>query len=211
MYQRDLIPPKQIALRIEVIARDPIKDIYVIRVCSEEVLNPNDPAFEADLFYNLNLLQENTGYVDVYPADATREDYLATLNVAWEILPPGEREQNIAVIIGSGRTLSPEVRAKLIERYTFLEGLKPRNFVAGISGFRRYFGAQFAEDLVVFENVEYGNAAYVMGRNWDELSRLSRTQLLAMAQRDFDRILHVGDWKEKLRGIIRERTLPRAA
>jgi hypothetical protein len=91
--------------------------------------------------------------VDIYPADAGGEDYLATLNGSWEILPPGEREANLAIIIGWGRSISPETCAKLIERYTFLERMRPRNFIAGTSGFRRYIGAQYADKRVVFEQV----------------------------------------------------------
>jgi hypothetical protein len=93
------------------------------------------------------------GYVDIYPADAGREDYLAPLNGSWEILPSGEREANLAIIIGWGRSISPETGAKLIERHTFLERLRPRNFIAAISGFRRYFGAQYADKGVVLEQV----------------------------------------------------------
>lgn len=211
VYQRDFIPPKETAIQIEFLARDSAKDEYVLLFCTEEVLSQEAPSFERDLFYNLNLLQENVGHVDVFQADASREDYLSTLNVSWEILPPGQRDENIAVIIGSARDISPEVCTKLVERYAFLEAMNPRNFIAGTSGFRRYFGAQFADNLVVFENVDYGNAAYVMGESWETLSQMSRTELLAMSERDFERVLHVGDWQKKLRSMIAERLLPTAA
>ena len=211
VYQRDFIPPKETAIQIEVLARGPAKDKYVLRFFTEEVLSQEAPDFERDLFYNLNLLQENVGYAAVFQADASREDYLSTLNVSWEILPLGQRDENIAVIISSARDISPEVRAKLVERYAFLEAMKPRNFIAGTSGFRRYFGAQFSDNLVVFENVNYGNAAYVMGENWETLSRMSRTELLAMSGRDFERVLHARNWQKKLRSMITERLLPTAA
>jgi hypothetical protein len=142
---------KQVALEIELLAWDTAKQTYVIRVRTVEVLSVNDPGFKANLLYNL--LQKNIGNVDIYPADAGGEDYLATLNGSWEILPPGEREANLAIIIGWGRSISPETCAKLIERYTFLERMRPRNFIAGTSGFRRYFGAQYADKRVVFEQV----------------------------------------------------------
>jgi hypothetical protein len=44
-----------------------------------------------------------------------------------------------------------------------------------------------------------------MGHNWEELSKLSRTELLAMAQRDVERVLHTGGWREKLAAIIHTR------
>jgi hypothetical protein len=124
--------------------------------------------------------------------------------VAWEILPPGERDSNIAIILGPKST-STEAKVRLTERYDFLAKLKPRNFVLGTSGFQRYFGAQFSDNVVVFENIEYGNAAYIMGDDWQTLSQLSRTELLARAQREFDRVPHIDGWREVLRRKINER------
>lgn len=79
--------------------------------------------------------------------------------------------------------------------------LGPRNFVAGTSGFSRYFGAQFADDLVVFENVSYGNAAYVMFDEWERLSQLSRVELLA-SDEHFVRVPHANSWERRLRELI---------
>ena len=143
---------KQVALEIELRPRDAAKSAYVIRVRSEDVFSANDRGFEADLLYNLNL-RKKTSAMWTSPAEVGREDHLAPLNGSWESLPPGEREANLAIIIGWGRSISPETCAKLIERYTFLERLRPRNFIAGISGFRRYFGAQYADKGVVLEQV----------------------------------------------------------
>ncbi len=45
----------------------------------------------ADRFlFNLNLLQENVGAADVFPADAALADYLRSIyhTVGWELLPP---------------------------------------------------------------------------------------------------------------------------
>jgi hypothetical protein len=35
----------------------------------------------------------------------------------------------------------------------------------------RYFGAKFGDDFVAFENVNYGNAIYLMRETWPELRR----------------------------------------
>lgn len=204
-YPRTYFPPKYASLELDVIAENRVEGTTEVRCRCDEVLQTGMRHFDTHLLWDLNLLQENVGSADVFPADATREDYLETLRVNWEILPPGERESNIATIIGRGRQVDPEVRRELEERYEFLERLSPRNFVAGTSGFARYFGAQFRDDLVVFENVEYGNAAYVMGEDWEELSRLTRTELLKRAELDFDRLIHRGAWKPKLKAVIRRR------
>src|SRR5918998_4277363 len=85
---------------------------------------------------------------------------------------------------------SPEVQRRFEERYDLLEELRPVAFVNGTGGFSRYFGAKFADDLVVLENVEYGNAIYVMFDEWETLSKRSRTELLEGNTNGFVRIIH---------------------
>ena len=80
--------------------------------------------------------------------------------------------------------------------------VKPQAFIQGTSEFRRYFGAQFADDIVVFENIEYGNAIYVMFEDWQLLSKKTRIELLSAEERQFVRIPHTRTWKLKLRDTV---------
>jgi len=94
----------------------------------------------------------------------------------------------------------------------FLASLKPEKMVYGQSGLHRYFGAMLADDLVVFENVEYGNAAYVMYDDWHTLSQKSRTELLSGKHGDnFERVIHAGEWKNRVRFLIEARLQKKAA
>lgn len=65
-----------------------------------------------------------------------------------------------------------------------------------------YVGAMFADDLVVFENVRYGNALYVLYGNWDTTSRRSRIDLLKTRDGKFDRIVHSHGWQSQLFKLI---------
>lgn len=138
----------------------------------------------------------------MYATDASYDDYLKSLYVSWEILPIGELEETVTRILSGVKNSDPQIRAKLVERYRFLLSLKPQNTIQGTSGFARYVGAQFADDLVVFENVEYGNAIYIMFGQWMELSKKPRNELLASGKEGYVRIPHVGKWKEKLRAVL---------
>jgi hypothetical protein len=146
-YQRDFFPPNETAITIDVL--DDLEGATDVKFVIDRVLNRTTSTFEKDLLYALNLLQENVGRVDVFPSDATREDFLRTLGVTWEILPPGEGDPIGRV----EERLNPsdDDRPILRERMEFLMSLQPRNFVTGVSGFHRYFGAQFGDDLVIFE------------------------------------------------------------
>ena len=205
VYQRRYIAPQELALLVELIAEEAGsgEGTYVFKVSVEEVLDRTASDFEDRLLFNLNLLQENVGDHGVFPSEATIDDYLATIYVGWEILPPGKKDANIARIL-EGIRGTAEVRGKLIERYTFLESLGPKAIVLGTNSFRRYFGAMFADDLVVFENIEYGNAIYVMGEDWGSLSKLSRLELLSHARQQYvARIIHAEGWQSKLKAALR--------
>jgi len=205
VYQRDFDPPKDLDISIALLTTEPGDDpVFVFRFRVEEILNKRGADLKKDLFDNLNLLQENTGGADVFPADANLTEYLKTISVYWEILPPGERTETLARILSKFRAPSQELREKLLDRYMFLEKLEPVAYISGTSGFHRYFGAQFADNFVVFENLEYGNAIYVMFDDWEELSKLSRMELLKNRRgAGFVRIVHRTEWKKLLTQLIK--------
>lgn len=205
VYRRDLVPPRDIHLNIELVGKEATINIFIFKFSLSEVLHRGDAQFKEQLLFNINLLQENVGRFDVFPSSASIHDYLKTLYVNWEILPPGEKENNIAKILSGFRSPSNEVRSKILDRYELLEKMKPTAFIQGTSGFQRYFGAKFANDLVVFENLDYGNAVYVMYKDWEQLSKLSRIELLGGSYTGFDRIVHIGNWKKMLSNVVKRK------
>ncbi len=69
----------------------------------------------------------------------------------------------------------------------------------GWSGLQRHIDYMFGEDFVAFENPRVGNALYLTYGDWEDLSQLSRSQLLASRGGDLDRIIHTARWFERLR------------
>jgi hypothetical protein len=193
------------------------EQLFVFKLVVVEILDRKSAAssrsawLENELFFNLNLLQENVGSADVFPSTATRDDYLRSVFVDWEILPEGTRDETVDRILSGFQAPTEEIRRKLIARYNLLDGLKPLAFIRGVSGLRRYFGAKFADDFVVFENIEYGNAIYAMGEDWEILSKLSRLELLKGDKKGFERIVHRRGWEDKLRELVAKRRLKPAA
>jgi hypothetical protein len=76
------------------------------------------------------------------------------------------------------------------------------SLIIGRSGFARYFGALVADDLVVFENIEYGNAIYVMFEDWRETSQRDRLDLLRSGGAGFERIVHRPGWEGRMRKVV---------
>ena len=204
-YPREYVAPRNTSIEIESVDRSPDLPLYVIKFQVSEILNRGSADFEGRLFFCLNLLQENVGASDVEKADITIDEYVRTLHVSWDILPPGTIDEIIARIFPGAKPTEDD-KNTTIERYNFFMSLNPKSLVYGQSGFQRYFGALINDDLVVFENVKYGNAIYIMFENWQELSQKSRIELLSgKFGEKFERVIHTGDWQNKVRKIIEMR------
>jgi hypothetical protein len=204
VYQKEFQEPRDIAVSIELLnASEGANPIYLMKFAVEFVLDRHDSDFEGDLLFCLNLLQENVGVVDVYPSGTTREDFIKTLTLDWEIFPPGSVEEIVSRLSKKMRSTKAGADAILRDRIEAFSKLKPKAYIQGTAGFNSYVGAQFADDLVVFENVRYGNALYILYDDWEAVSRRSRIDLIRGTDADFDRIIHGPVWKEQLGVIIR--------
>jgi hypothetical protein len=204
-FPRDFVTPSFTRLRIRCHNATAGLDNYVLTFEVDRVLDRDSTTFDSELLVCLNLLQENIGCCGVQPSGASIADYLQTLQVSWEVIPPGTREDAVARLF-RGRVPTDEERYEVEERYDFLMSLNPARLVYGASGLERYFGASINENLVVFENIRYGNAIYIMFENWRELSQRSRTELLSgRFGQNFERVLHNSGWKETVKEIIKKR------
>ena len=67
-----------------------------------------------------------------------------------------------------------------------------------------YFGAKYGENIVAFENIDYGNALYILFDNWQEISQMSRIDILKRHERDFIRIIHKTGWQKVFKRHIDE-------
>jgi hypothetical protein len=201
-YPRDFIPPQETEIVVRCRDTRPSLRNYIIAFRVNEVLDRTGIDFEKRLLVNLNLLQENVGHCGVEAAESSISEYARSLNVSWEILPPGTRDEVIERLF-RGKTPTAQDAKVAAERYDFFMSLSPQRLVFGTSGFRRYFGALIEENLVVFENIQYGNAIYVLLSNWESLSRRSRVELLSGKYgTDFSRVIHRPGWKNEVKLII---------
>jgi len=176
-----------------------------------EPLSRDTPAFAASLLESLNLLAECVGVIDVFEWESSPADLFETIRVPWELLPPGQRDTDLKRIVSRYSRMTSAQRIRLEDRYDYLRGLSPQAFVQGAGKFSRYFGAMFATNLVVLENIDYGNAIYVMFDDWAKWSQFSRSELLTSGQigAAFVRIPHVSGWKAGVAALIETKRLGR--
>jgi hypothetical protein len=204
-YPRDFDPPRELEIVFHCPDTTAARTTYVIIAKVDEVLSQASPDFEDRLLEDLNLLQENLGGCGIEAADSSVDEYTRTLNLSWEILPPGSRDEAIERLFRGSRP-TEEQQQVAESRYDFFQSLQARSLIRGTSGFRRYFGALLEDDLVVFENIGYGNALYVMFEDWEALSQRSRLELLAGRLGDqFRRIVHREGWQAEVKMLVEEK------
>lgn len=200
-YPVEFVPPRFSSFTVELITE--INGDYIFRFVLSEVLNRKSKYFHDRFLFSINLLQENIGSVDIVESSVSSIEYMKTQTISWEILPPGEKDKFVKKLF-AGREIAAEEKKTIEDRYDFFIRLKPKEMIIGVNSFQRYFGAKLDDDLVIFENTGYGNAQYIMFRNWVELSKKSRIELLSGRYgKDFERVIHTGDWKEKTKLILK--------
>jgi len=200
VYPYDDISPRELSITTELL--EETDNDFKIKVSVDIVLNTNDESFDEELFFVINLLQENIHSVNVFSSETTREEYLRTLSLTWDIFPPGEKNDDLERIMRGSRNLTPEKIEQVKNKYDYLVNLNPIEIISGLSGMRKYFGARFSDNLVVFENLNYGNAIYVLFENWVELSQMSRTEIQTRPSNEYIRIKHTSNWQQNLEKII---------
>lgn len=199
VYQREFHEPRLYEIETTVLTTTDSSSVFRIGV--DQTFDRTSPDFEFDLFFALNLLQENCGSVDVFPSSATRDDYIKTVTLDWEIFPPGTMDEVVASLTRGKTYSAPELKI-VTDRVRVFERLKPQRYIRGSGKFGSYIGAQYADDLVVFENLKYGNALYVLYENWEEVSKRSRIDLLRGTDATFDRVPHTDTWKKTFSAIL---------
>jgi methyl coenzyme M reductase alpha subunit len=110
--------------------------------------------------------------------------------------------EEVTRAIMQGRRFSADKAGIVAERVRLFSQLPVESYVRGSGSFGAYVGAKYADDLVVFENVNYGNALYVLYADWEDVSRRSRLDLLRGTNANFDRIVHGPSWEDNFLELI---------
>lgn len=105
--------------------------MFVVKFSIEQTLSRRANDFETDLLYNLNLLQENVGAVDVFPSAASLADYTNTVQIDWEILPPGSVGEVLKRMLQGKRTVEADLQKVMEQRLGVVSRFKPEAYIAG--------------------------------------------------------------------------------
>lgn len=202
VYQRRFEPPREWAVAISLVSQD--AEYVRLRVQIRAFLDRNHSDFRSDLFFAINLLQEQCHDCHVFRANISDEELARTTAVGWEIFPPGTMDRAFTAITSRLRVPTPQRQREIENRANALARLHPTEYIVGSGMNSHYFGAKFGENIVAFENIDYGNAIYILFDNWQEISQMSRIDILKRHERDFIRIIHKDGWQKILKLHIEE-------
>ena len=196
VYQRELEPPREWDILTSIISET--EDQFKFKAEISTQLDKHDSDFRKDLFFAINLLQEQFQDCHVFDSNMSLEDIAKTMIVGWEIFPPGRLDTTLSLITEKMRSKTPERQQKILNRIEVLESLHPTEYIRGSGMNSHYFGAKFGENIVVFENMDYGNAIYILSDNWEDISKMSRIDIMKRHEKDYVRIIHKKNWELQL-------------
>lgn len=204
VHQHQIFEPQGMEIEPTILS-DTTGDSVLVKFALTPFLSRGQPEFELMLLWSLNILQENTGITGVFASTATKEDFVGTIQLDWDVFPPGTIDQVVAWFTSkpSAAIRAADFDKHLRDRTAAFSKLQPEAYIRGSGQFGSYFGAKFADDLVVFENLRYGNALYILYEDWGDISKRSRLDLLRDHDAKFDRIIHTDDWQMRFKELIR--------
>jgi hypothetical protein len=123
----------------------------------------------------------------------------------WKILPKGERP--FAELEGhlkdALRRVKQGNRSFIDHRLERLNSYKPEFTAVGQGGFTGYVVFGYPEkDTYVLESILYGNATYVVGDDWEKLSKMTKAEILNDNLHK-QRIIHKRNWFRKIRDLFK--------
>lgn len=186
-YPRTLIPPPAVELTV-------VNNAGVKLIVSPPMTWRKDD--DDSILHVINLMLELFGETELRHQNLASFTPPSTRRVNWSMLPPGVKMasgvvDHVRPIIDR---LSPTFRGPAIERLTYLADLQPDEIYLGYGGFSGYVAYIFNKvNKAILESVMPDNATYVFGRNWQEMSRLTKSEVLA-GDLHLDRILHTESW-----------------
>lgn len=152
----------------------------------------------------INLFLEVFGECELLQSNLLPAFNVQLTKLNWNIFPAGNYPWQVLAprIQGIINAVNQQHRTVIQRRIQRISDHTP-NFVAtGNAGFKGYMVFGFLnKDFFILESIYSGNATYVLGLNWEEISKFSKEEILTqnLHQR---RIVHTQDWEVQIDNLL---------
>lgn len=196
-YQRLLIEPPLIYLTINT-----DKDDNLI-LTSPIIKNTNE---NKDLIKHIaNLFLELFEEFLILDNNLLSRVYTPIKKLNWKLLPKGTCTfEKLEEILNQNKSfeLSNSKTKEIYKRLNYINSFKPDFFALGHGGYNDYIVLGFEEkNIYILENIKPYNATYIFKKNWSDLSKLSKYEILS-SNEEYQRLFHTQNWKIRLKEII---------
>jgi len=156
------------------------------------------------IIHTINLFLEIFGECQFFTENLEEIIKLPIKRLNWRILPPGQmpwaklREEikPLVNVAPKGNQAVIKYRLEKINKY------KPDFAAIGEGGFRGYIILGFnLRNIYTLESLYYGNATYIFGEKWEELSKKTKAEILNQNLQT-DRIIHREGWDSKIDKLL---------
>lgn len=196
-YPRTDVSPPSVELKIAMTA-----DGQRVLVAPPMKFNGVD---DESLIHVVNLFLEVVGYCKILTADLGEVIQAPLRRLNWKLLPTGKRSwKQLRPDVAEVIKRAPNGNQPVIEhRMETINSYGPDFVAIGLAGFAGYVVFGFTErKLFVLESIYTGNATYVFGDQWENLSKLTKMQVLDN-NLHLDRIIHRDGWDRRIRNLLR--------
>lgn len=195
-YQRKPIPAPSIELTIT--------NVGDKKILSSPELENTSQSYEK-IKQVINLFLELYDECEILKEDLT-PSFKNIKRLNWNVLPPGqfpwEKLKDKVKKIVSKYGYSPAKKKEIEKRTRLINSFSPDFVAVGNAGFHGYiiFGFE-KKNFYILESVHLGNATYVFGNDWEELSKLSKKEILDGGLQQ-ERIIHRQNWEAQIRKLF---------
>lgn len=150
----------------------------------------------------INMFLELFGFCELVALETVAVSNIINKRVPWNLLPPGEYPwERIKSKLESDRGFNFK-RRSLEHEIEILHSYNPDLFAIGIDNFNGYlvFGYS-SKNIFILESTELNNATYVFKNGWENVSRLSKKEILNECLQ-YARIIHSPQWREQINSLF---------
>lgn len=191
-YPRTLVPPPSVELSI---VKNTQGQKYVIAAKQTRDFKKPD-----DLLHTINVFLEIFGSCQILSENLEGYAIKNLRRLNWKILPPGKWpwkkvKKEVSPLIERASEKNQVVIRYRLEKITEYE---PEFTAVGQAGFLGYLIFGFPQkNLYVLESLYTGNATYVFEEDWEQLSKLTKAEII-QGNLQRDRIIHRDGWDGKI-------------
>jgi len=154
----------------------------------------------------INVFLELFGCCEIVGANSSSIPQVRIQRVNWELLPQGEgvpAVESFEPLVNSMRNSAHRTVAK--RQLSALHRYAPTALAVGCGGFNGYVAFLYEDrGVTVLESIEPNNATYIFDGNWEEVSQLSKLQIV-QDELCLERVIHSSSWGANMHRIFHER------